>query len=115
MGLGIRAFSRRGILKFLGSATGGLAVAVWPARTLFAGQESPSLKPIDSFTGPEANPHWNSVGPYVSEPQKAPLLLLTDRPVQLETPRHYFRVGVYAQRGVLRSMAPGRAFRMRLI
>jgi DMSO/TMAO reductase YedYZ molybdopterin-dependent catalytic subunit len=90
MGLGIRAFSRRGILKFLGSATGGLAVAVWPARTLFAGQESPSLKPIDSFTGPEANPHWNSVGPYVSEPQKAPLLLLTDRPVQLETPRHYF-------------------------
>jgi DMSO/TMAO reductase YedYZ molybdopterin-dependent catalytic subunit len=26
----------------------------------------------------------------VNEPQKAPLLLLTDRPVQLETPRHYF-------------------------
>jgi len=26
----------------------------------------------------------------VTEPQKVPLLLLTDRPVQLETPRHYF-------------------------
>jgi DMSO/TMAO reductase YedYZ molybdopterin-dependent catalytic subunit len=90
MGLGMRAFSRRGILKFLGSAAGGLAVAGWPPRNLFAGQSSPSLKPIDSFTGPEANPHWNSVGPYVSEPQKTPLLLLTDRPVQLETPRHYF-------------------------
>jgi len=25
------------------------------------------------------------------EPQKVPLILLTDRPVQLETPRHYFR------------------------
>ena len=49
-------------------------------------QESPA----PSFTGPEANPYWNSVGPYVSEPQKAPLILLTDRPVQLETPRAYF-------------------------
>jgi len=25
------------------------------------------------------------------EPQKTPLILLTDRPVQVETPRHYFR------------------------
>src|SRR5438552_9380956 len=46
---------------------------------------------MESFSGPGANPHWNSVGPYVTEPQKVPLLLLTDRPVQLETPRHYFR------------------------
>lgn len=45
---------------------------------------------MESFTGPEANPHWNSLGPYISEPEKAPLLLLTDRPVHLETPRHYF-------------------------
>ena len=29
--------------------------------------------------------------PWVSEPQKAPLLLLTDRGVQLETPRCYFQ------------------------
>ena len=27
----------------------------------------------------------------MTEPQKVPLILLTDRPVQLETPRHYFR------------------------
>jgi DMSO/TMAO reductase YedYZ molybdopterin-dependent catalytic subunit len=53
-------------------------------------QEQASGGAIESFTGPGANPHWNSVGPYVTEPQKAPLLLLTDRPVQLETPRHYF-------------------------
>ena len=30
------------------------------------------------------------MGPVANEPQKAPLILLTDRPVQLETPRHYF-------------------------
>jgi DMSO/TMAO reductase YedYZ molybdopterin-dependent catalytic subunit len=46
---------------------------------------------MPSFTGPGASPYWNSVGPYVSEPQKAPLLLLTDRGVQLETPRSYFQ------------------------
>jgi sulfite oxidase len=46
---------------------------------------------LETFTGPGANPYWNSVGPYVTEPQKVPLILLTDRPVQLETPRHYFR------------------------
>ncbi len=45
---------------------------------------------LPSFTGPGPNPHWNSVGPYFTEPQKDPLILLTDRPVQLETPRHYF-------------------------
>ena len=54
-------------------------------------QEAAASKPIEKFTGPGANPHWNSVGPYVTEPQKAPLILLTDRPVQLETPRNYFR------------------------
>jgi DMSO/TMAO reductase YedYZ molybdopterin-dependent catalytic subunit len=46
---------------------------------------------MEPFTGPGPNPHWNSVGPYIGEPQKSPLLLLTDRPVQLETPRQYFR------------------------
>jgi len=34
------------------------------------------------------------VGPYVTEPQKAPLLLLTDRGVQLETPRSYFQTAI---------------------
>jgi DMSO/TMAO reductase YedYZ molybdopterin-dependent catalytic subunit len=53
-------------------------------------QDPAPAKALEIFTGPGANPHWNSVGPYVTEPQKAPLLLLTDRPVQLETPRHHF-------------------------
>jgi DMSO/TMAO reductase YedYZ molybdopterin-dependent catalytic subunit len=53
-------------------------------------QEPAAGKAMETFTGPGTNPHWNSVGPYVTEPQKVPLLLLTDRPVQLETPRHYF-------------------------
>ncbi|MBI3952110.1 MAG: molybdopterin-dependent oxidoreductase [Acidobacteria bacterium] len=35
-------------------------------------------------------PHWGSVGPLVTYPQKVSLIRLTDRPVQLETPRHYF-------------------------
>jgi hypothetical protein len=55
------------------------------------GQEPVPAKAIETFTGPGANSHWNSVGPYVAEPQKVPLILLTDRPIQLETPRHYFR------------------------
>jgi len=54
-------------------------------------QEASRATALESFTGPGANPHWNSVGPYLTEPQKVPLILLTDRPVQLETPRHYFR------------------------
>jgi len=33
---------------------------------------------------------WNSGGQYVTYPQKAPLILLTKQPVQLETPRHCF-------------------------
>ena len=86
-----RNISRRSALKCLGAAGGGLALANW-ARSGRASAEVPDgAKPLESFTGPGANPHWNSVGPYVMEPQKAPLILLTDRAVQLETPRHYFR------------------------
>ncbi len=84
-----RYFSRRKLLQLLGAAGGGFALSGLAPR-VFAAQESRSLKPLESFTGPAANSHWNSVGPYVSEPQKAPLILLTDRPIQLETPRHYF-------------------------
>jgi len=85
-----RFFSRRGLLKTLGAAGGGLALSRWVGTGPAMAQEPGSAKPMESYTGPGANPHWNSVGPYVTEPQKAPLLLLTDRPVQLETPRHYF-------------------------
>jgi DMSO/TMAO reductase YedYZ molybdopterin-dependent catalytic subunit len=84
-------FCRRDALKLLGAAGGGLALGKWFAvdDTALAQQQS-EARTIETFTGPGANPHWNSVGPYVSEPQKAPLILLTDRPVQLETPRNYF-------------------------
>jgi DMSO/TMAO reductase YedYZ molybdopterin-dependent catalytic subunit len=45
---------------------------------------------MPEFTGPDANPYWTSTGPWATYPQKAPLILLTDRPVQLETPQRYF-------------------------
>jgi DMSO/TMAO reductase YedYZ molybdopterin-dependent catalytic subunit len=35
-------------------------------------------------------PDWNAAGPLVAYPEKVPLILLADRPVQLETPRLYF-------------------------
>src|SRR5579863_3818195 len=90
MDAGKRFLSRRGLLKALGAASGGLALSRWVETPSVAAQELASARQMESFTGPGANPNWNSVGPYITEPQKAPLLLLTDRPVQLETPRHYF-------------------------
>ncbi|MBZ5528455.1 MAG: molybdopterin-dependent oxidoreductase [Acidobacteriia bacterium] len=86
-----RELSRRGLLKLLGAAGGGLALAGMAEGVGAPAQEAASGAAVKSFTGPGANPYWNSVGPYVNEAQKAPLILLTDRPVQLETPRHYFR------------------------
>lgn len=70
------------------TAGAGLLVASRPALALVSPQTETAL---DSFTGPGMNPYWNSVGPYVTYPQKLPLLRLTDRPIQLETPRAYFR------------------------
>src|SRR5467141_4985355 len=86
-----RCLSRRGLLKILGMASSGIAASRWLAPEAGMAQEPAPGKAIETFTGPGANLHWNSVGPYVTEPQKVPLILLTDRPVQLETPRHYFR------------------------
>jgi len=86
-----RCPSRRGLLKVLGLAAGGLAAGGWWKQGEAMAQDPLRSTPLQTFTGPGANPHWNSVGPYLTEPQKAPLILLTDRPVQLETPRHYFR------------------------
>ena len=85
-----RNVSRRDTLKLLGVAGSGLAITKWFGADTKGAQEVLASKTIEPFTGPGPNPHWNSVGPYVSEPQKAPLILLTDRPVQLETPRQYF-------------------------
>jgi DMSO/TMAO reductase YedYZ molybdopterin-dependent catalytic subunit len=86
-----RSLSRRSLLKVLGLAGGGLAAGRWPKDGVVMAQDPPRASALETFTGPGANPHWNSVGPYLTEPQKVPLILLTDRPVQLETPRHYFR------------------------
>jgi DMSO/TMAO reductase YedYZ molybdopterin-dependent catalytic subunit len=85
-----RDISRREAFKWLGAAGSGLALGRWLGTGAALAQQ-PAGQPIEPFTGPGPNPHWNSVGPYVDEPQKAPLILLTDRPVQLETPRNYFR------------------------
>lgn len=84
--------SRRAWMRTLGAAGGGLALGRWFEADWANAQDMAPAQSgqMESFTGPGANPHWNSVGPFVTEPQKAPLLLLTDRPVQLETPRHCF-------------------------
>jgi len=68
--------SRRAMLRTAGIVAGSLATA--PAFNLLPtfAQEKASTE-LPNFTGPGANPHWNSVGPIVSEPQKAPLILLT--------------------------------------
>lgn len=99
---GERFYSRRGVLKVLGAATGGLAVAGPFTRVLASAASGsapersrprslPGVTEEDTSTpGAPASTLWNSDGPYITEPQKAPLILLTDRPVQLETPRHYF-------------------------
>jgi DMSO/TMAO reductase YedYZ molybdopterin-dependent catalytic subunit len=85
-----RWLSRRGVLRLLGVAGGYTALNRWLPKEMATAQDSAPEKVLETFTGPGANPHWNSVGPFVNEPQKVPLILLTDRPVQLETPRHYF-------------------------
>src|SRR5260370_477714 len=82
---------RRNVLKLLGAAGSGLALASWADRSGAFAQGPAGAKQLESFTGPGANPHWNSVGPYVTEPQKAPLILLTHPPRTLETPPNYFR------------------------
>lgn len=82
--------SRRSLLSILGAA-GGTAALGGFTRPVDGAQ---SQQAIPSFTGPGANPYWNSVAEYVSEPQKAPLILLTDRGVQLETPRPYFQTAI---------------------
>jgi DMSO/TMAO reductase YedYZ molybdopterin-dependent catalytic subunit len=87
--------SRRRMLKTISTGAGAAALAPLAgslASTYAAGpvpQNAPEHVP--SFTGPGANPYWSSVGPVATYPQKYPLILLTDRPVQLETPRHFFK------------------------
>ena len=88
-----RRLSRRGLLQSIATAAGVAATAGFGAATNLLPQQSQvsgDEKSLPTFTGPAPNPYWNSVGPVVQYPQKFPLVLLTDRPIQLETPRHYF-------------------------
>jgi DMSO/TMAO reductase YedYZ molybdopterin-dependent catalytic subunit len=91
MNVTVRFLSRRSLLKFWGVGSSALAVCRWLRPSVAMAQDPPRANALEPFTGPGVNSHWNSVGPYFTEPQKVPLLLLTDRPVQLETPRHYYR------------------------
>ena len=88
-----RKVSRRKLLRTAAIAAGAVATRGFGSvKKLFAQQsEVPGDEKFrPTFTGPSQNPYWNSIGPLVEYPQKSPLVLLTDRPVQLETPRHYF-------------------------
>ena len=58
-----RNISRRSALKFLGAAGGGLAVTKWGRGVAAFAQEPSEAKPLETFTGPGPNPHWNSIGP----------------------------------------------------
>ena len=98
-----QSMPRRDWLRALSAAAGGVVLANVLDSQAVSSQEPSAAKPLPNFTGPGPNPYWNSVGSVVSEPQKAPLLLLTDRPVQLETPRRYF----------LSSFTPNEAFYVR--
>ena len=80
--------SRRSALKTFGAGAAALALGRFFQPEAFAQQEAASR--ITTFTGPGANPYWNSVGKIATFPQKVPMIMLTDRPVQLETPRNYF-------------------------
>ncbi|MER3536879.1 MAG: twin-arginine translocation pathway signal protein [Thermus sp.] len=77
---------RRSLLKLLGAV--GAAAVFRPGLAQTSAQAEEALP---SFTGPGPNPYWNGVLPFVVYPQKLPLLRLTDRGIQLETPRSYFR------------------------
>jgi len=70
----IDGISRRALLYRAGLAAVALRVGVWPDETRLLGQDQTHEQAIESFTGPAPNPHWNSIGSYVSEPQKAPLI-----------------------------------------
>ncbi len=86
----IETLSRRNLLKMLAAGTGAAAIGKWAELEALAQQMPSAQRPLPPFTGPGPNRYWNSVGAYATYPEKAPLILLTDRPIQLETPRHYF-------------------------
>ena len=105
MGDSQQGFTRRRWLKTLGAAGATLAAGRILGKPDAAAQEPSGQQPAPEFTGPGANPYWTSPGQFATYPQKAPLILLTDRPVQLETPRHYFLSTVHSQRCIFCPLA----------
>jgi DMSO/TMAO reductase YedYZ molybdopterin-dependent catalytic subunit len=83
-----KPISRRALLQILGTGSGALALGRW--GSLYGALQDGAARHTPSFTGPGTNPYWNSVGPIGTYPQKLPLIVLTDRPVQLETLRQFF-------------------------
>lgn len=76
--------NRRGFLKILGaSSVGALLGPIAPQAS--AGQTAATASPAQ----PTANP-----GELFAGPEKIPLTLVTDRPLQLETPLRYFRTDI---------------------
>jgi len=93
--------TRRMWLTVLGIAgSGWLFGRTVPAAAQVSRQ---AAQPLPDFTGPGANPYWNSTSAFAIYPQKLPLLRLTDRAIQLETPRPYF----------LTTITPNEAFYVR--
>src|SRR5258707_2347733 len=90
-----RHLSRRDLLGTLGVAGAGIVGSRWLAPDVAIAQEPGRGKAIETFTGPGANPHWNSVGSYMTEPQKITLILLTDRTVPLEMPSPCYSTAFY--------------------
>ncbi|HKM90877.1 MAG TPA: molybdopterin-dependent oxidoreductase [Candidatus Acidoferrales bacterium] len=80
--------SRRKLLETLSAGAGAMALGCFAEAA--GAQQMHASDRLPPFTGPGANPRWTSVGLVATYPQKYPLILLTDRPVQLETPQHYF-------------------------
>jgi DMSO/TMAO reductase YedYZ molybdopterin-dependent catalytic subunit len=86
----LRNSSRRSVLKAVGASIAALALGRYFQPDVFAQEQPAAAGRLPAFTGPGPNPYWNSVGKMATFPQKAPMVMLTDRPVQLETPRNYF-------------------------
>ena len=59
-----KEMTRRAALKLFGAGTGALAISRFSAVAAFAEQQAQPAGPprLTTFTGPGANPYWNSVG-----------------------------------------------------
>lgn len=83
--------TRREWLHRLGLSSLGSALGLSTAHAQVSGQ---AMLALPAFTGPQMSAYWGALGPLATYPQKLPLILLTDRPVQLETPRAYFQAAI---------------------